>query len=417
MTQEADKIIEDAFEVLVKTYKPQPVVMDHGEGVYAWDTDGKKYLDCAAGIAVASLGHAHPKMMQTIAEQSKRLMACQASYATKEKLKAARFLTDHTCFDLIYFSNSGTESVEASIKCARKWAYEEKGPECTEIIAFRKSFHGRTMGSASLTEKSHSQPFFAPYLPGVKWATFNDLDSVRDVVSDKTAAIIVEPIQGEGGLMPADPWFLQGLRQICDEENICLIFDEVQAGMGRLGYFNAYEAFECCPECVETDGPVQDGKAVPVEPDIAAWAKGMGSGFPVGAMGAKEKFGKAIQPGTHGTTYGGNPLACAVAHTVMSEVAQPEFLAHVREMGGRLYDGLSKIQRDSNKITGIRGKGLMVGVDTTVEIGDLLRCLQKNGLMATQAGAATLRLTPPLIITADQVDAALDIIDKTLKEK
>ncbi len=414
MTQTQD-IIKETEELLVATYNSQPVVMDRGEGCYAYDTDGKKYLDFAAGIAVASLGHAHPKLMNTINTQAARMMTCQASYATQEKLKAAKLLIETSCFDLVYFSNSGTESVEAALKCARKWAYDEKGEECNEIIAFRSSFHGRTYGSASVTEKRHSQPFFGPYIPNVHFATFNDIQSVKDLVNDKTAAIIIEPVQGEGGLTPAEPAFLMALRQLCDEQNICLIFDEVQAGFGRLGTLHAYEAFKCCPECVDNGGvPTENAK--PVEPDIAAWAKGMGSGFPVGAMVAKEKFGKAIVVGTHGTTYGGNPLACAVAACVMEEMISDGFMENVNKVSEILFDGLAKIQRESNKITEIRGKGLMIGVDTVFNIKGVLGNLQKNGMMATQAGKGTLRLTPPLIITPAQAEDALEIIGKTLKE-
>ncbi|MBL4803366.1 MAG: acetylornithine transaminase [Alphaproteobacteria bacterium] len=398
MSQEAQNIIDESFSYLVKTYAPQPVVMDYGEGCYAYDTDGKKYLDCAAGIAVASLGHAHPALLKTINEQAARMMTCQASYATKEKLKAARLLVKTSCFDQVYFSNSGTESVEASLKCARKWAYDEKGAQANEIIAFRKSFHGRTYGSASVTEKFHSQPFFGPYLGGIKWAEFNDIESVKAVASkETTAAIIIEPVQGEGGLTPATPEFMQDLRELCDELNICLIFDEVQAGFGRLGSLHAYESFG-------------------VEPDIAAWAKGMGSGFPVGAMAAKEKFGKAIVVGTHGTTYGGNPLACAVAATVMEELTKPGFLAHAQKVSTLMFDGLNEIKRASNKITDIRGMGLMIGVDTVFDIKSVLGGLQKNGMMATQAGKGTLRITPPLILSEDEAKEALYIIKTTLSE-
>lgn len=397
MSTEAQKIIDESFERLVKTYAPQPVVMDHGDGVYAWDTDGKKYMDCAAGIAVASLGHNHPALVKTISEQAARMMACQASYATKEKLEAAKLLVDTSCFDLVYFSNSGTESVEAAMKCARKWAYDEKGEDCNEIITFRNSFHGRTYGSASITEKRHTQPFFEPYIPNVHYATFNDLNSVRELVSDKTAAIILEPVQGEGGLTPAEDEFLKGLRELCDESNICLIFDEVQAGFGRLGTLHAYEAFG-------------------VEPDIACWAKGMGSGFPVGAMAAKEKFGTAIVVGTHGTTYGGNPLACAVVACVMEEMLKPGFMERVNKISGILFGGLEEIKRASNKITDIRGKGLMIGVDTVFDIKNLLGGLQANGLMATQAGKSTLRITPPLIMNEEEAQEVLDIIQKTLSE-
>lgn len=414
MSSETQKIIDESFEYLVKTYAPQPVVMDHGEGCYAWDTDGKKYIDCAAGIAVASLGHNHPKLVKTISEQAARLMAVQASYATKEKLRAAELMVKTSCFDLVYFSNSGTESVEASLKCARKWAHDEKGPEAHEIIAFRSSFHGRTYGSASITEKFHSQPFFAPYLGGIQWATFNDIESVKAVASkEKTAAIIVEPVQGEGGLTPAEPSFLKGLRKLCDELNICLIFDEVQAGFGRLGTLHAYEAFKCCPDCADGD-EANDANLAPVEPDIAAWAKGMGSGFPVGAMAAKEKFGKAIVVGTHGTTYGGNPLACAVAAAVMEEMLEDGFMEHVQKISGILFNGLEDIKRASNKITDIRGKGLMIGVDTVFDIKNVLGGLQKNGMMATQAGKATLRITPPLIMSEDEAQEVLEIIKKTL---
>ena len=398
MSDNTKQIIEESFKHLVKTYAPQPVVMDHGDGVYAWDTDGKKYLDFAAGIAVASLGHNHPALVKTISEQAGRLMAVQASYATKEKHQAAKLLSEATGFDLIYFSNSGTESVEACLKCARKWAYEEKGEQANEIIAFRNSFHGRTYGAASVTEKFHSQPFFAPYLGAIQWATFNDLESVRAVASaDKTAAIIIEPVQGEGGLTPADGEFLQGLRDLCDDLNICLIFDEVQAGFGRLGTLNAYDAFG-------------------VKPDLAAWAKGMGGGFPVGAMGGSEKFASAITVGTHGTTYGGNPLACAVTSCVVKEMQKPGFMENVNKVSKVFLDGLEELKRNSNKITDIRGKGLMIGVNTVFDIKKLLSGLQQNGLMATQAGKDTLRLTPPLILTEDQAKEALSIIEKTLQE-
>lgn len=403
MTTQTQKTIDDTFKILVKTYSPQPVVMDHGKGCYAYDTDGKEYLDFAAGIAVASLGHAHPVILETLQKQAARLMACQASYATKEKLECAQILVDNSFADLIYFSNSGTESVECALKMARKWAYDNKSHDAHEIIAFRKSFHGRTYGAASVTEKRLSQPYFEPYLPGVHYAEFNNIESVKALVNKNTAAIIVEPVQGEGGLASASLEFLKALRDLCDAEKIALIFDEVQAGMGRLGTFTAYEAF------TQDDGSV-------IAPDIACWAKGIGGGFPVGAVGASEEFGKAIVVGTHGTTYGGNPLACAVAAAVMSEILSEGFLAQVNARSEQFMEGLRNIQRTSNKITEVKGKGLMIGVDTPFEIKDVLGGLQKNGLMSTQAGAATLRLTPPLTVSAAQIDEALEKIEKTLKE-
>lgn len=235
------------------------------------------------------------------------------------------------------------------------------------------------------------------------YAQFNDIESVKKLVGKKTCAIIVEPVQGEGGLTPADPAFLKGLRDLCDSEKIALIFDEIQSGMGRLGYFNAYEAF-----------PQPDGSII--TPDIVCWAKGMGSGFPVGAVGARKEFGEVLIPGTHGTTYGGNPLACAVATSVMKQLLAPGFLDNVRARGQQLADGLKAMQRVSNKITEVKGAGLMVGLNTSFDIKALLTGLQDNGMMATQAGSGTLRLTPPLIVSESEIDEALNKIEKTLKE-
>lgn len=416
MSDAAQKIIDDSFSILLKNYKPQPIVLNRGEGSYVWDTDGKKYLDFSIGYAVASLGHAHPAMLKAINEQAGKLMICQASYATEAKLKCAELLVNNSCFDLVYFSNSGTESVEAALKCARKWAYDKKGEDCNEIIAFNGSFHGRTYGAGSVTYKRKSQPYFAPYVEGVHFADYNDLDSVKALISDKIAAIILEPVQGEGGLVPADPKFLMGIRQLCDAHNICLIYDEVQAGMGRLGTFMAYESFKCCPDCVD-GGDVNESALSIIEPDIGAFAKGMGGGFPVGCMMAKKEFGEVLGPGTHGTTYGGNPLACAVAYAVMSEILSEGFLENTRKVSAYLMNGLKEIQRDSNKITDIRGIGLMIGMNTTVEIGKMVAAVQKNGLLATQAGVDTLRILPPLNITEAEAQEALDIIAKTLQEE
>jgi acetylornithine/N-succinyldiaminopimelate aminotransferase len=397
MSEQAKTVIDETFKRLVKTYVPQPVVLDHAKGSYVWDTDGKKYLDFAAGIAVVSLGHASPAVLKTINDQAATLMMCQASYATAPKLKAAQLLTDHSCADLVYFCNSGTEAIEAAMKCARKWAYTEKGPECNEIIAFRNSFHGRTYGAASITEKRMSQPYFEPYIPAIHFAEFNNFASVEKLVSDKTAAIFIEPVQGEGGLASADLEFMKALRKLCTDKNICLVFDEVQTGMGRLGTLNAYEQFG-------------------VEPDMIAWAKGMGSGFPVGAMGGREKFASAIEVGTHGTTYGGNPLACAVAATVIEEMLKPGFMAQIGKTSKIMFDGLNELKRSSNKITEIKGMGLMIGVDTVFDIKKLMTALQTNGLMSTQAGKATLRLTPPLTLSEAEAKEAVSIIGKTISE-
>jgi len=397
MSLSVEEIIGESKELLVKTYGLQSVIMDHGKGVYCYDTDGKEYLDFAAGIAVASLGHAHPKVLEVLNKQAAKLMTCQASFVTETKYKAAKLLVEASCFDQVYFSNSGAESVEAALKCARKWAYDTKGEDCNQIISFRKSFHGRTYGAASVTEKRLVQPFFEPYLPNVDFAEFNNIKNVEALISNKTAAIIVEPVQGESGVTPADPVFLKNLRALCDEHNVCLIFDEVQTGLGRLGTLFAYQTFG-------------------VEPDLVAWAKGIGAGFPVGVMAAKKQFGDALLPGMHGSTFGGNPLACAMIICAFEEISQDSFIKNIQHVSKVLFEGFERIAEETSKIKEIRGHGLMIGIDTVYDIKALLKALQKNGFMATQAGTRTLRLVPPLILREEDALKGLAIIGKTLKE-
>ena len=398
MTLTSQEIIEQTKALAMKTYPFQPVVLSHGKGSYAYDTDGQTYLDFACGIAVASLGHAHPKMLAAIHDQAGKMMICQASYASDVRLKASQILIENGCFDEVFFTNSGTESVECALKMARKWAYDHKSKDAHEIIAFRDAFHGRSYGAASVTEKRMSQPYYEPYVQGIHFAQFNDLASVEVLISDKTAAIILEPVQGEGGLNPADAAFLQGLRDLCDTHKIALIFDEVQCGSGRLGTFYAYQHFG-------------------VEPDIASLAKGMGGGFPVGACVAKKEFSSVFVPGTHGTTYGANPLACAVAACVLGEIAGDGFLDHTRAMGDLLRAELDASQECGDEIKRITGAGLMVGIETEVPIAKMVPALRANGLMATQAGADLVRLTPPLNVSADEVREAVRIIEKTLKQE
>lgn len=386
---------ERAKDLFLNTYPIQPVAMERGEGCWLYDTDGKKYLDFAAGIAVASLGHAHPAIIRALEEQSRKFMICPASYMTAPRVECAQLLVDHSCFDRVFFCNSGAEAIEAALKLARKWAHENRSPECKDIIAFKRSFHGRTYGAASVTGKAPHQPYFAPHLPGVSFGEFNDIESVRALVTDRTCAIILEPVQGEGGINPAKPDFLNALRALCDEAGIVLIFDEIQAGIGRIGTLFAYQHFG-------------------VEPDLAAIAKGMGGGFPVGAMLAKEKFAGAFRPGDHGTTYGGNPLACAVALAVLSEISKPAFLKNVRSTGTYFIDRLKKLQKKNKRIIDVRGIGLLVGVDVKGDIKALLSALRDSGLLATQAGDKTLRLTPPLIAGKDEVDKTVELIGAAL---
>ncbi len=401
---EIQTLIDETVDSNVKLYGAQPVMLDYGQGCYAYDTEGGKYLDFAAGIAVASLGHAHPKLTKTIADQSAKMMACQGSYMTHPRHKASKLLIDAANFDEIYFANSGTECVEMSLKMARKWAYDTKGEGANEIITFRNSFHGRTYGAASITEKRLSQPFFEPYLQNVHFADFNSLSSVEALINAKTACVIVEPVQGEGGLTPATPEFLRGLRQLCDQHNVALIFDEIQCGAGRLATVFGYESFQL------------DGE-IAAEPDIICMAKGIGSGSPVGLVMAKKQFAKAMVIGTHGSTYGANPLACAVVSCVFEEISDPEFIKKVQETAKFFQSELEGLKSRSNKIVRIAGKGMMIGLETAVSpVKEVIGKLRENGLMTTQAGSTLVRLTPPLIVEKEQISEAVSIIEKTLKE-
>ncbi|MFP4313305.1 MAG: aspartate aminotransferase family protein [Alphaproteobacteria bacterium] len=390
-------LITRAQEISMNTYPLQPVVMSHGKGCVLTDIDGKDYLDFAAGIAVAALGHANPKIVQAMKEQGEKFMICPASYMSEPRIKCAELLTQNCCTDKVFFCNSGAEAIEASMKLARLWAHKNKSETCKDFISFGSSFHGRTYGAVSITEKSRIYPEFGPYLPGCHFAQFNDLDSVKALITENICAIIVEPVQGEGGITPATPEFIQGLRALCDEHDILLILDEVQCGMGRIGSLYAHSSFG-------------------IEADIIAIAKGMGSGFPVGAMLAKDKFADAFVPGVHGTTYGGNPLATHVAYTVVSEIMSDSFMEHVKAMGQRLMDGLENIRARTGKIEAVRGMGLMVGADLNVDIKAFLGTLRDNGMMATQAGSKTLRLTPPLIVSEREIDEALEKIETTLRD-
>ncbi|MFP4097290.1 MAG: aspartate aminotransferase family protein [Alphaproteobacteria bacterium] len=394
-TTDTQTIIDDAPSYMVRTANFPPMIMDHAKGVYCYDTHGREYLDFAGGIAVAALGHAHPKVLEALSQQAAKLMTVHPVHLSEPRYKAAKMLVEASCFDQVYFSNSGTESVEAALKCARKWAYDTKGAHCNHIISFRNSFHGRTYGAASVTEKRMAQPFFEPYIPNIDFAAFNDIESVEALISEKTAAVIVEPVQGESGVTPATPEFLHALRALCDEHNVCLIFDEIQTGLGRLGTLFAYQKYG-------------------VEPDIVAWAKGIGAGFPAGVMAAKASFGDALQPGTHGSTFGGNPLACAMIVCAFEEISQTHFLDNIGHVSNILFAGLERIKEESGYITAIRGHGLMIGIDTVFDIQKLNRALLEKGLIVTQAGQSTLRLVPPLVLSEDEARKGLEIIHETL---
>ncbi len=377
------------MQAVMETYKRLGIAPTSGKGSWLFDDEGNRYLDFIAGIATNSLGHAHPALVQAIQEQSEKLIHCSNLYEVPIQGEVAVMLTAATDFDRVFFCNSGTESVEAAMKLARKYAHANHGPHKHEILTFSKSFHGRTYGGLTATAQPALQSGFGPMLPGVVHAPFGDLEAANELVGPQTAAILVEPIQGEGGVHVAPEGFLEGLRELCDRHGALLIFDEVQTGAGRTGHLYAYQN-------------------TGVVPDVLTSAKGLGGGFPVGALLAKEEYA-ALGPGNHGSTFGGNPLAMAAVKAVLGVVTDPTFLEEVRFKGAVLKNALEKL---AERVPGaeVRGEGLLVGFD--LGDPDLARevfehCL-KEGVLVNLVGGTTIRLAPPLTVTRTEVRAALD---------
>jgi len=373
----------------METYKRVGISPTSGRGSWLFDDEGNRYLDFIGGIATNSLGHGHPALVSAIKDQADKLIHCSNLYEIPIQAEAATMLTDATDFDRVFFCNSGTESVEAAIKLARKHAHEHHGPEKHEILTFSKSFHGRTYGGLSATAQPALKTGFGPMLPGMVHTPYGDLEAAKRLCGPQTATIVVEPIQGEGGVNAAPEGFLQGLRDLCDELGAVLVFDEVQTGVGRTGHLYAYQGMG-------------------VVPDVLTSAKGLGGGFPVGAVLAKEGFA-ALGPGNHGSTFGGNPLAMAAVKAVLGVVDDEEFLEEVRFKGEVLKNALEVL---SEEVPGaeVRGAGLLVGFD--LKGPDLARsvfehCLDE-GVLVNVVGGTTIRMAPPLTVTRTEVRAMLD---------
>ncbi len=377
------------MQAVMETYKRLGIAPTGGEGSWLLDEEGNRYLDFIGGIATNSLGHGHPDLVGAIQEQAGKLIHCSNLYEIPLQAEVARMLTDSTDFDRVFFCNSGTESVEAAIKLSRKYATETHGPHKHEVLTFSKSFHGRTYGGLSATSQPALKDGFGPMLPGIVHAPFGDLEAAKTMVGPQTAAVLVEPIQGEGGINEPPRGFLDGLRELCDEHGALLIFDEVQTGAGRTGHLYAYQGMG-------------------VVPDVLTSAKGLGGGFPVGAMMVKEEYA-ALGPGNHGSTFGGNPLAMAAVKAVLGVVNDPAFLEEVRFKGTILKNALVKL---AEEVPGaeVRGEGLLLGLD----LGDtgLARevfehCLDR-GVLVNLVGGTTIRMAPPLTVSRTEVRAALD---------
>ena len=376
---------------VMETYKRTDLAPVRGHGSWLLDERGERYLDFVAGIATNSLGHGHPALVAAIKGQAEKLVHCSNLYEVPLQAEVADMLTSSTGFDRVFFCNSGAEAVEAAIKLARKHAQESGGPEKHEILTFTKSFHGRTYGGLTATAQTAYHQGFGPMLPGFAYAPFGDLEAAREMVGSKTAAILVEPIQGEGGVNPAPEGFLAGLRELCDEHEALLIFDEVQTGAGRTGHLYAYQG-------------------IGVVPDVLTSAKGLGGGFPVGAMLAKEEHAVFV-PGDHGSTFGGNPLAMAAVKVVLGVVNDPAFLEEVRFKGTILKNALTVL---AGRVPGaqVRGEGLLLGLDlgdAELAKGVYERCVEQ-GVLFNLAGGTTVRLAPPLTVTRTEIRHALDAL-------
>jgi acetylornithine/N-succinyldiaminopimelate aminotransferase len=376
---------------VVQTYARAPFVLSHGEGVYLFDDTGRRYLDLVSGIAVNALGYGDPELVGAITSQVARLIHVSNLYHTGPQAKLAQMLVERSFGDRVFFCNSGTESVEAAIKFARKWA-RRRAEAKTRIVAFGNAFHGRTMGSLALTPREHYQAPFRPLMPGASFATFNDLDSAAEAMGDDICACIVEPVQGEGGVNLADPGFLAGLRELCDQHHALLIFDEVQCGLGRTGSLWAHEL-------------------AAVTPDMMTLAKPLGGGLPMGAVVMTEDVASAISPGDHGSTFAANPVVCAAAQVVLRRVSDASMLGHVREMGAYLEAGLKELARRYDIVREVRGVGLMWGIPLESDAGPIIEAGYERGIITCRAGANVLRLLPPLIMERAHIDIALEALD------
>ena len=388
-----------AEESILHTYNRFPVMFDHGEGCYLYDTEGKKYLDFAAGIAVNALGYHYPGYDEALKAQIDKLIHISNLYYNEPMSEAGEKLVKASGLAKAFFTNSGTEAIEGALKAARKYAYTKYGKEAQkyEIIAMNHSFHGRSMGALSVTGTEHYREPFEPLIGGVKFADFNDLESVKAQITDKTCAIITEVVQGEGGIYPAQKEFLEGLRALCDENDIILIFDEIQCGMGRTGYYFAWQSYG-------------------VKPDVMTCAKALGCGVPVGAFVLGEKAAAAsLVPGDHGTTYGGNPFVCAAVSKVFDIFEQDGILAHVQELTPYLEEKLDTLVEKYPIVAARRGKGFMQGlVIEGATVGSVVTKALENGLLVISAGSDVLRLVPPLVITKENIDEMIEKLEKSL---
>ncbi len=395
MTQQ--QYIDEAENVLLHTYNRYQIVFEKGEGVYLYDTDGKRYLDFMAGIGVHAFGHSNYALSDALKEQLDKLIHISNLYYSVPLIEAAKKVTKAARMDRVFFTNSGAEAIEGAIKAALKYAYIKKGTANSEIIAMENSFHGRTLGALSVTGNEKYRAPFTAFCGMVKYAQFNDLESVKALLNDRTCAIILEPVQGEGGIYPADSKFLKELKQICEERDILLIFDEIQCGMGRCGEMFAWQKYG-------------------IKPDIMTAAKALGGGMPVGAfLMTKRVAEKTLVAGDHGSTYGGNPFVTTAVSKVFDIFEEEEIIRHVNDITPYLEEKLQHLTEQFDCIETHRGMGLMQGIVFNKPVGEIVNRAIEKGLLVITAGPNIIRLVPPLIITRENIDDMIAILEKSIE--
>lgn len=390
-----EELRQDAERYLMQTYTRQPISIARGRGSHVFDFEGREYVDFVGGIAVNVLGHNHPDLVAAIQKQSQQLLHVSNLYYTEPQVKLAKALVDHSFADRVFFCNSGAEANEAAIKLARRYSFDKYGPGRFQIVTMKHSFHGRTLATLTATGQDKVQKGYDPLVPGFSYVPFNDLEAVERAVSDQTAAVLLEPIQGEGGVHVADRGYLQSLRALCRQRDVLLMFDEVQTGMGRTGTLFAYE---------------QMG----VEPDVMTLAKGLGGGVPVGACLATDRVGQAFVPGSHASTFGGNPLACAAGLAVMKALLEGRVLDHGRRMGEYLAKGLTHLKEKHRCVTDVRGLGLLQGIELTIDAKIVVSDCLKRGVLVNNTGDHVLRFVPPLVVSQGDIDRLLDVLSSVL---
>ena len=392
-------ILADSQKYIMNTYTRQPLVLVKGRGTRVFDSDGREYIDFVSGVATCNLGHCHPRVVVALQKQAQRLMHVSNHFHNEPQINLAKALVRHSFADKVFFCNSGTEAIEAAIKLARRYAREVLKQNRYEIITMRGSFHGRTMGAMTATAQERFQKGFEPVVPGFRYVPFNDIEAVAGAVNEHTCAVLVEPIQGEGGVNVPSDGYLKSLRELCDRNQILLMLDEIQTGMGRTGKLFAYEDEQ-------------------ITPDVVAIAKGLGGGMPIGALLATDKAAQGLTPGTHGSTFGGNPLACAASLASLEALLEDNIIIPaVEQLGAHFLQRLEELKKKYTFVRDVRGKGLLIGIELNYSCKDIVSACIKEGLLINCTMDTVLRFMPPLIITEEEIDLLITTLDRIFAKR